>query len=44
MERVYFSINESAARTAHSMMSFSDYKEGSKTAGYKAQVDKAYEL
>lgn len=44
MERVYFSINESAAKTAHSMMSFSDYKEGSKTAGYKAQVDKAYEL
>lgn len=27
MERVYFSINESAARTAHSMMSFSDYKK-----------------
>lgn len=44
MERVYFSINESAAKTAHSMMSFSDYKEGSKTAGYKAQVDEAYEL
>lgn len=44
MERVYFSINESAAKTAHSMMSFSDYEEGSKTAGYKAQVDKAYEL
>lgn len=44
MERVYFGINESAARTAHNMMSFSDYKEGSKTAGYKALVDKAYEL
>ena len=44
MERVYFSINESAAKTAHSMMSFSDYEEGSKTAGYKAKVDKAYEL
>lgn len=44
MERVYFSINESAAKTAHSMMSFSDYKEGSKTAGYKAQVDEAYDL
>ena len=25
-------------------MSFSDYEEGSKTAGYKAMVDKAYEL
>lgn len=44
MERVYFSINESAARTAHCMMSFGDYEEGSRTAGYKAQVDKAYEL
>ena len=44
MERVYYSINESAAKTANDMMSFSDYKEGSKTAAYKAYVDKAYEL
>ena len=44
MERVYFSINERAARTAHYMMSFGDYEEGSRTAGYKAQVDIAYEL
>ena len=44
MDRIYFGINESGARTAHNMMSFSDYKEGSKTAGYKAMVDKAYEL
>lgn len=44
MERVYYTINESAAKTAHNMMSFSDYQEGSKTAGYKAMVDKAYEL
>ena len=44
MERVYYTINESAAKTAHNMMSFSDYEEGSKTAGYKAMVDKAYEL
>lgn len=44
MERVYFSINEASARTAHQMMSFSEYQTGSKTAGYKAQVDKAYEL
>ena len=44
MERTYFYINEDGARTAHSMMSFSDYKEESKTAYYKALVDKAYEL
>lgn len=44
MERIYFNINESGAKTAHNMMSFSDYKEGSRTAGYKALVDKAYEL
>ena len=44
MERVYFSINEAGAKTANDMMSFSEYKTGSKTAGYKAQVDKAYEL
>lgn len=44
MERVYYTINESAAKTAHNMMSFSDYEEGSKTAGYKVMVDKAYEL
>jgi len=44
MERVYFSINETGAKTANDMMSFSEYKTGSKTAGYKAQVDKAYEL
>ena len=44
MERTYYSINESSARTAHSMMSFSDYQEGSKTAGYQQQVNKAYDL
>ncbi|MFQ9484304.1 MAG: hypothetical protein ACLRWA_08855 [Lachnospira sp.] len=44
MERVYFSINEAGAKTANDMMSFSEYKTGSKTAGYKAKVDKAYEL
>lgn len=44
MERTYFYINEDGARTAHSMMSFSDYKDGSKTSNYKALVDKAYEL
>lgn len=44
MERVYYSINETAAKTANDMMSFSDYKKGSKTAEYKKYVDKAYEL
>lgn len=44
MERVYYSINEAAAKTAHSMMSFSDYKEGSKTAEYQGYVNKAYDL
>lgn len=44
MERVYYSINEAAAKTANNMMSFRDYKEGSRTAEYKAYVDRAYEL
>ncbi len=44
MERVYYSINEASAKTAHQMMSFSDYKEGSKTAEYRGYVDRAYEL
>lgn len=44
MERTYYTINEAAAKTANDMMSFSDYKEGSKTAEYKAYVDRAYKL
>lgn len=44
MERVYYSINEEAAKIANNMMSFSDYKEGSKTKEYKGYVDRAYEL
>ncbi len=44
MERVYYSINEAAAKTAHSMMSFRDYQEGSKTAEYQGYVNKAYDL
>lgn len=44
MERVYFSINETGAKIANDMMSFGEYKTGSKTAGYKEQVDRAYEL
>lgn len=44
MERVYYTINEKAAKMAHDMMSMSDYKEGSKTDEYKGYVDKAYDL
>ncbi|MEY8424277.1 hypothetical protein AALB52_16355 [Lachnospiraceae bacterium 38-14] len=44
MERVYYAINEAAAKTAHSMMSFRDYQKGSKTAEYQGYVNKAYDL
>lgn len=44
MERVYYSIDEERARSAHEMMSFSDYKKGSKTAEYQSYVNKAYDL
>lgn len=44
MERVYYSINESLAKTAHNMMSMRDYEEGSKTDEYRGYVDKAYDL
>lgn len=40
----YYTINEETARQAHNMMSFSNYKTGSKTAEYKSMVDKAYAL
>lgn len=43
-ERKYFSINESSARSAHDMMSMSDYSEGSTTAEYRSVVDKAYDI
>ena len=44
MERQYVTINEESARIAHSLMSMSDYQEGSKTASYRAQVNEAYDL
>lgn len=44
MERVYYTINEKSAKTAHNMMSMSDYVEGSKTAEYRKYVDEAYDL
>ena len=43
MERKYYEINEELARRAHDMMSFGDYKTGSKTAEYRTCVDKAYD-
>lgn len=44
MVRKYFEISEQAARTAHNMMSMSDYVEGSKTAAYRSLVDSVYEI
>lgn len=38
----YYEINEVAARQARQMWSFSDYEQGSKTAEYRAQVDRCY--
>lgn len=43
-ERTYYPINESSARTAHNMMSMRDYAEGSTTAEYRREVDKAYDI
>lgn len=37
-------INEEGARIAHELMSFDSYKEGSKTAAYRADVRDAYEI
>lgn len=38
----YYEINEAAARQARGMWSFSDYESGSKTAEYRAAVDRCY--
>lgn len=43
-ERKYFPINERDARASHNMMSMRDYAEGSTTAGYRREVDKAYDI
>ena len=43
-ERKYFIINESNAKVAHNLMSFSDYADGSTTNSYRSAVDKAYDL
>lgn len=44
MERIFYDINEERAKTAHEMMSFRDYKNGSKTEEYQHYVNKAYDL
>lgn len=38
----YYEINETAARQARECWSFSDYQHGSKTAEYRAAVDRCY--
>ena len=43
-ERKYFIINESNAKVAHNLMSFSDYTDGGITNSYRSAVDKAYDL
>lgn len=44
MKVTYYQINESTARTAHSMVHMSDYKSGSATESYRAAVDEAAAL
>ena len=39
-----YTINESTARIAHEMRSFSDYQPGSATAEYTAQVNEAEQI
>lgn len=41
---MYYPIDEVTVRRSHDMMSMSDYKEGSATAGYRAAVDEAASL
>lgn len=41
---MYYPIDENAARTAHNMNSFFEFKEGQQTAGYRDAVDSAKEL
>lgn len=38
----YYEINEEVARQARGMWSFSEYEHGSKTAEYRAEVDRCY--
>lgn len=43
-ERIYYPINESTARSAKHMNSFSEYKEGEATEEYKYYCDKVYNI
>lgn len=40
----YYEIDEETARRSHEMMSMTDYRKGSATAGYRASVDEAAAL
>ena len=41
---LYYTINEAMAKRAKEMNSYSDYRQGSATASYRAEVDKAIEI
>lgn len=43
-ERTFYEIDERTARVAHEMMSFREFKEGQKTAEYRAYVNDVYDL
>lgn len=40
----YYGIDETAARRGREQWSFSEYKDGSKTSEYKAQVEEVYKI
>lgn len=40
----YYEINETDARMAHEANSMREFKVGSETEGYRAQVDEAYRI
>ena len=40
----YYEINETTARHGREQWSFSEYKDGSKTSEYRAQVDEVYKI
>lgn len=42
--KLYYTINESTARTAQQLNSFSDYKEGTATNTYKLYCDEVYKI
>ena len=44
MKRNYYEINENSAKTAHDMMSMSNYLMGNKTNSYRNSVNEVYDL